>query len=516
MRKAALAAMVVVLGGCAGGGAPRPTIDLSRTEPAAETYTDDDLAHLRFLLTPEQAEEYLALPAGPARAELMRVRWEELDPTPTTPENELRDDHYRRLAYAREHFAIDEAPGWDRRGELLLRYGPPDQRETTPADVVEGQGLVPPREIWVYRALGQAYRLEDPRFQGNFRDYYELADSRDRLTPRDIDASRDQLRTFVDPDKGLGRRGLDDIPDAEAELQAQRLETMLVRGQEAYREKPQSYRHDYGGEELEFVFDVVNFGGGAEGRSQVEVNTAFWAGDLQYRAAGAAYVAVLETDAVFKTLDYHDVARRERITHDRKETVNELEGKLVLDQLSLNLLPGTYRLALSVRDSLSGNVGIYKTEVTVSDLAGDGVHLSDIQRALDVRSGQPGDEFVRGRYQVVPYPLGTFPRDHDIYLYFEAYGLELSPTGDCLYAVDVLIQPRTPVAGSWFGSSKGRVVPGVASTFEGSGRSSTVQEYIIFDPSTFTDDVYDIEITVHDRVGSGSAKGSVSFAVQSR
>ena len=77
----------------------------------------------------------------------------------------------------RRHFAADEAPGWDRRGELLLRYGAPDQRTEVFAEVVEGVGLVPPKEIWVYTALGQAYELEDPLFQGVFRDSYDLRGS---------------------------------------------------------------------------------------------------------------------------------------------------------------------------------------------------------------------------------------------------------------------------------------------------------------------------------------------------
>jgi hypothetical protein len=60
------------------------------------------------------------------------------------------------------------------------------------------------------------------------------------------------------------------------------------------------------------------------------------------------------------------------------------------------------------------------------------------------------------------------------------------------------------------------VVPGITSTFEGTGAAGTVYEYIIFDPSTFGNDLYEVELTVHDRVNDATTTGSVSFGVQNR
>jgi GWxTD domain-containing protein len=55
--------------------------------------------------------------------------WLRRDPTPGTPENEFKDEHYRRLAYANKHFAtVSGAPGWQTdRGHIYILYGPPDE-----------------------------------------------------------------------------------------------------------------------------------------------------------------------------------------------------------------------------------------------------------------------------------------------------------------------------------------------------------------------------------------------------
>jgi len=492
-------------------------IDVASVEAAPEIYDDAALAHLRYVLTDEQAGRYLAGAPGEREA-LMRAVWGALDPTPTTELNERKIEHFRRLTYARDRFGIAEPPGWDKRGELLLRYGAPDQRREIPADVVEGLGLVPGKEVWVYYWLGQAYRLEDPHFQGNFQDAYDLEGAGGLATsPRDIEQSRRDLeqREHIPQHQHLDLHREVAERDPEEELQLQKLETMLVRGQEAYREHPQAYLYDHGGGRLDFVFDVLSFAAEDPGRSRVEVNFAYWANELGYfPSAAGGYAAVLGVEAVLKTEDYRPVIERRQRTEDHKDSLENLEGRIVVDQTELVADPGRYRLALSVRDSLSNDVGIFTTDVEVLDFPADALSISDIQLALDVKGGQPGDPFLKGPFQVVPYPLGTFPRDRDVYLFFEVYGLTATPTGDVLYTVEFLIRPRRTSSSSWFGSSKGRVVPGVATAYEGTARAGVVREWIVLDPATFTADLYDVEIKVTDRADDRETARSVTFAVR--
>src|ERR1019366_5495821 len=59
--------------------------------------------------------------------------------TPGTVVNEFKEEHYRRIGYANEHFAAD-VPGWKTdRGRIYITYGPPDE-------ISVGTFYAPPRE----------------------------------------------------------------------------------------------------------------------------------------------------------------------------------------------------------------------------------------------------------------------------------------------------------------------------------------------------------------------------------
>jgi GWxTD domain-containing protein len=76
--------------------------------------------------------------------------WLRRDPSPGTPANEFKDEHYRRLAYANRHFpTASGAPGWQTdRGHIYILYGPPDEIDSHP------KGSHPYAvELWLYRHL---------------------------------------------------------------------------------------------------------------------------------------------------------------------------------------------------------------------------------------------------------------------------------------------------------------------------------------------------------------------------
>jgi hypothetical protein len=392
---------------------------------------------------------------------------------------------------------------------------------------------VAPKEIWVYRWLGSAFQLEDPRFQGDFVDAISNRHTNRRDLLRETENSRDQSDPTAPNAETLGAQDIDTlgadaeaapafdtgkfkVVDAEKQVAQERLQTLLARGQENLEKRPRAFLLEQGGGKLDYFFDVQCFSDRGSGQTRVEINTAFWADKLRFAPEGDAFTAVLDTEAALRTPDYRPVARAVKSTHSRRASLSNLKGQLVLDQITLVTDPGDYRLALSVRDSLSGNTGVFQTETAVPAYFPGDFAISDVQLALSVKSASeaPDGLFVKGNLQVVPYPLGTFPKDRDIYVYFEVYGLELSDTGDALYTVQFKIQPRSPSTVSWFGSSKGRVTPGVATAYNGSSRSRNVQEYFSLEPSTFTEDVYDVEIEVTDLVSDRVTKRSAAFAVQ--
>jgi GWxTD domain-containing protein len=126
---------------------------------------------VRWIITPEEMSAFKQLSNDEERDAFIEQFWLRRDPTPDTPENEYKEEHYRRIAYANEHFAAG-IPGWRTdRGRIYIMWGPPDEIQSHPSGgtydrpIEEGGGTTStyPFEDWRYRYLegvGQEVILE--------------------------------------------------------------------------------------------------------------------------------------------------------------------------------------------------------------------------------------------------------------------------------------------------------------------------------------------------------------------
>jgi GWxTD domain-containing protein len=131
-------------------------------------WLDEDV---RWIISDEEKRTFMQLSNDEERDQFIEQFWLRRDPTPDTPENEFKEEHYRRIAYANEHFAAG-IPGWRTdRGRMYIMYGPPDQIDAHPAGGTydrpssEGGGTTStfPFETWRYRHLegiGQEVEIE--------------------------------------------------------------------------------------------------------------------------------------------------------------------------------------------------------------------------------------------------------------------------------------------------------------------------------------------------------------------
>ena len=93
------------------------------------------------IITPEEAAEFEKLPGQEARAAFIEEFWLRRDPTPDTEENEFRDQHYQRVAYAIANFGAPNREGWNTpAGRVYVVFGPPDRVEQHTG-----------HEMWLYR-----------------------------------------------------------------------------------------------------------------------------------------------------------------------------------------------------------------------------------------------------------------------------------------------------------------------------------------------------------------------------
>ncbi|MFZ0804917.1 MAG: GWxTD domain-containing protein [Candidatus Sulfotelmatobacter sp.] len=141
-------------------------------------WLDEDVA---WIITDEERAAFKQLSNDEERDNFIEAFWQRRDPTPDTEENEYKEEHYRRIAYANEHFAAG-IPGWKTdRGRIYIVYGPADEIESHPAGgtyerpMEEGGGETStfPFEDWRYRYLeniGQEVIIEfvDPCMCGEY------------------------------------------------------------------------------------------------------------------------------------------------------------------------------------------------------------------------------------------------------------------------------------------------------------------------------------------------------------
>jgi GWxTD domain-containing protein len=67
---------------------------------------------------------------GPARTAFLERFWIRRDPTPSTPENEFRDQFRERVEFALVWFkAVNIREPWDARGTVYIKFGEPDVRQ---------------------------------------------------------------------------------------------------------------------------------------------------------------------------------------------------------------------------------------------------------------------------------------------------------------------------------------------------------------------------------------------------
>ena len=124
-----------------------------------------------WIITDEERAAFKQLSNDEERDNFIEAFWQRRDPTPTLKRNEYKEEHYRRIAYANEHFAAG-IPGWKSdRGRMYIMYGTADEIDshssggTYERPTEEGGGTTStfPFETWRYRYLegiGQEVMIE--------------------------------------------------------------------------------------------------------------------------------------------------------------------------------------------------------------------------------------------------------------------------------------------------------------------------------------------------------------------
>jgi GWxTD domain-containing protein len=162
-----LAAGVAVLVVSIGAGHARPQ---DTAVSPYQKWLNEDVV---YIIEARERTAFQQLTTDEEREHFIEQFWLRRDPTPGTVENEFKEEHYRRIAYANRHYApASGTPGWrSDRGRIYITFGPPDEIEAHPSG---GGAHNYPYEQWLYhyiQGIGNNVIVEfdDPSDNGEYR-----------------------------------------------------------------------------------------------------------------------------------------------------------------------------------------------------------------------------------------------------------------------------------------------------------------------------------------------------------
>ena len=152
--------------------------------PAYGSWLRDEVPDI---ITEDEHRAFRGLSTNEEREQFIEIFWNRRNPEPESPTNAFREEHYRRLAYADEHFASGIPGRKTDRGRIYIIWGRPDEMESHPAggtydrplEQGGGSSTAYPWELWRYRHLegiGENIEIEfvDPSGSG---EYHMTADA---------------------------------------------------------------------------------------------------------------------------------------------------------------------------------------------------------------------------------------------------------------------------------------------------------------------------------------------------
>ena len=400
-----------------------------------------------YIISDEEKRAFGQLGNDDEREQFVEQFWLRRDPTPDTVENEYKEEHYRRIAYANEHFACG-IPGWRAdRGRIYIRFGPPDEIDAHPSGgtyerpASEGGGTTSayPFEQWRYRHLDNVgddvvVEFVDTSMSGEYRLTIDPCE-KDALTyvpgagptmAESLGLSTKQAR-FQNTDgthcgAPLGAKSENDNEFSRVErlanlerppaIKFRDLET-AVSSRISFNILPMRVQVDY--------LRVTDFS------VLANVTVQFENRDLQFRSAEG-----VEKSGVHILGRVYTVTRRSVATFEAPLEVIAPAGMVEqysrlrsVYQKSLPLAPGKYKLELTAKDIVSGNINRMEVALDVpryeeDKLSTGSLILADTLEKLPTRT-IGGSMFAIGDMKVRPRVGAQFAASEQLGVYLQVY-----------------------------------------------------------------------------------------------
>src|ERR1700674_1945592 len=404
-----------------------------------------------YIISPEERNAFGQLETNEEREQFIEQFWLRRSSNPDLPDNDFKEEHYRRIAYANEHFASG-IPGWKTdRGHMYIVWGPPDEIESHTAGgtydrpMEEGGGSTStyPWETWRWRYLegmgeqNVIMEFVDPTSTGEYHltmdpsekdallhvpgaglsqlEQMGMASKTDRFTRSD--------GTFLPKTLGGEPASMNEFTRLEMyakafkppEVKFKDLEALvtsrLVRDQVHF-----TWRSDF----LKVTNDTV----------LVPVTVQIPNNQLSFREKAGVHSATMNIFGRVSTPSGRVVQTFEdAVSRDFPDSLFQQSLKLQsIYQKAVPLRPGLYRLDLVIKDVRSGNVGVVNSRLAVPRYEDEKLEASSLILADQIEhvpAKQIGSgQFVLGSSKVRPRLGADFTTADKLGIYMQVYNLK--------------------------------------------------------------------------------------------
>jgi GWxTD domain-containing protein len=420
---------------------------LKELDSPYRTWLNEDVV---YIISPNERNAFLQLATNEEREQFIEQFWLRRSNNPDLPDNDFKDEHYRRIAYANEHYASG-IPGWKTdRGRMYIMWGPADEIDSHPTggtydrpmDEGGGSTTTYPWETWRWRYLegiGENVILEfvDPSGSGEYHmtmdpsekdallhvpgaglsllESMGMASKTDRFTrsdgtnlPTSLGGTPESMNEFTRLDlmAKVNRPPEVKYKDLEAIVTSR-----IVRDQLHF-----NWRTDY----LKVTNDTV----------LVPVTVQIPNSQLNFQSKEGIHSATINIFGRISTLTGRIVQTFEdAVSRDFPDSLFQQSVKLQsIYQKAVPLRPGLYRLDLVIKDVQSGNVGVINSRLQVPRFDDDKLDTSSLILADQIEhvpAKQIGaGQFVLGSSKVRPRLEGDFTTTDKLGIYMQVYNLK--------------------------------------------------------------------------------------------
>ena len=493
--------------------------------PSYKKWLDEDVP---YIITDQERRSFLQLATNEEREQFIEEFWQRRNPEPDSTENTFKEEYYRRIAYANEHFATG-TPGWKSdRGRMYIMWGPPDSIVThsqgeiwdRPPELGGGSTKTWAYDEWNYNYLegiGNNVKLEfvDDNQSGGYR-YTNNPSDKDAfnnvpsegLTQMEQEGLASRNNRMYDP--GMNPTPMTGFLGAEYSV-FDRLDQegkLFTPPQVKFKDLEAIVTSRIIRDQLQFTyrFDFMRISGDTV---LVPVTVQIPNSQMSFQSKDGVHTANLDLFARVSTLSGRVVQTFEdNVRRDFPDSLfqQSVHGSSIY-QKALPLRPGLYRLDIVLKDLASNNVGTINTRLAVpaideDKLAASSMILADSMSpvaAKDIGIGQ----FVIGSTKVRPKVDQAFSPKESMGVYMQFYNLKVDDTthkNDATVDIEIFQGDRSVSR-----------VERTSAQLKQNGEELTVQQVVPM--ARLTPGKYRIEVKATDGISKQTVSRSADFTV---